>query len=110
MTAEKSADSIAVLGLGQTGKSCVRFLKSQGKSVVAVDTRENPPGLEELTDEFPDLEFRGGAVTEEILQGFDELVVSPGISIKQKAIREAMEQGVSVIGDITLFQIGRAHV
>ncbi|MCG8670180.1 MAG: UDP-N-acetylmuramoyl-L-alanine--D-glutamate ligase [Pseudomonadales bacterium] len=104
MTAEKSADSIAVLGLGQTGKSCVRFLKSQGKSVVAVDTRENPPGLEELTDEFPDLEFRGGALTEEILQGFDELVVSPGISIKQKAIREAMEQGVSVIGDITLFR------
>ncbi len=93
-----------VIGLGQTGTSCVRFLKNKGVAVIAVDTRTQPPGLETLQQEFPDLDFRGGALNNELLEKAREIVISPGLSLQQPAIQAAMAAGVPVIGDITLFR------
>ena len=36
----------AVVGLGVSGLSCLRFLRARGASLIALDTRESPPGLE----------------------------------------------------------------
>ncbi len=43
-----AGDLKIVVGLGKTGLSCVRYLRAQGYQVVAMDSREEPPGLAEL--------------------------------------------------------------
>ncbi|MEC7885835.1 MAG: UDP-N-acetylmuramoyl-L-alanine--D-glutamate ligase, partial [Pseudomonadota bacterium] len=40
---------IAVIGLGITGLSIVRFLKKNNKSFKVYDTRDNPPRIEEFS-------------------------------------------------------------
>ena len=104
MATNKNANYTVVIGLGQTGTSCVRFLKNKGVALVAVDTREKPPGLDALLKEFPDLDFRAGELDGDLLKGAAEIVVSPGLSLQQPAIQAALAAGVSVIGDITLFR------
>ena len=37
-----------VVGLGVTGLSVARFLAARGNSIVVVDSRAEPPGLDEL--------------------------------------------------------------
>jgi len=92
--------SIAIIGLGATGLSCVNFYRSKGISVSVFDTRAEPPGKEQL-DKNTAL-FCGPLVPAQLCQ-FSLLVVSPGIAISSPAIAEAIESGVEVIGDIELF-------
>ncbi|RZU35373.1 UDP-N-acetylmuramoylalanine--D-glutamate ligase [Fluviicoccus keumensis] len=93
-----------VIGLGKTGLSCVRFLRSHGYSVAVNDTRTQPPGLEELRREFPEVKYSLGGLDENLLLQAKEIVASPGISINEPAILSArMNAGIPVIGDIELF-------
>ncbi len=92
-----------VVGLGKTGLSCVRFLKARNRRVAVVDTREQPPGLEQLIREFPDVAIECGPLQERTLSLASELIVSPGLSIKTPAIAAAAANGVKVCGDIELF-------
>lgn len=93
-----------VVGLGKTGLSCVRFLHARGYRVAVNDTRENPPGLEELRRDFPDVRFSLGRLDESLLLEAGEIITSPGISINEPALLSArMNAGIPVIGDIELF-------
>ncbi len=92
-----------VVGLGKTGLSCVRFLKSRGYPVAVSDTRENPPGLAELRAEFPDLELSLGRLDGELLLRASEVVASPGISVKTPEIAAARQAGIAVTGDVDIF-------
>ncbi|MDF2867413.1 MAG: UDP-N-acetylmuramoyl-L-alanine--D-glutamate ligase [Gammaproteobacteria bacterium] len=92
-----------VLGLGKTGLSCVRYLIRQGKSVVAMDSREQPPELAALRQEFPRVPVYLGAFAEAILAKADEILVSPGISLQEPAIQQQLLAGKPIIGDIELF-------
>ena len=92
-----------IVGLGQTGLSCVRYLVGQGKSVMVMDTRENPPGLKELTEEFPQVSVILGHLDQELLCQADEIILSPGLALSTPEINEAQKQGVLIRGDIDLF-------
>jgi UDP-N-acetylmuramoylalanine--D-glutamate ligase len=93
-----------VVGLGKTGLSCVRFLKSRGYPVAVNDTRDNPPGLAELRAEFPDVRVSLGKLDESLLLSAREIVASPGISIKEPELLSArLNAGIPVIGDIEVF-------
>lgn len=92
-----------VVGLGITGLSCVRFLLGQGRSVTVADSRENPPGLTAVQAEFPDVTVHCGEFDVELFAGFNELIVSPGISVETPAIVAAKEKGAAIRGDIDLF-------
>ncbi|MGQ7275384.1 UDP-N-acetylmuramoyl-L-alanine--D-glutamate ligase [Marinobacter sp. V034] len=92
-----------VVGLGITGLSCVRYLLGQGRSVAVADSRENPPGLDAVRTEFPDVAVHCGEFDADLFAGFNELVVSPGISVKTPAIAAAREKGAAIRGDIDLF-------
>lgn len=96
--------SYCVIGLGQTGLSCVRFLVEQGFSVVVMDTRDSPPNLSVFTKQFPNVPVMlGKNWSQPMLNQVETIVVSPGISIKLPAIEEAREHGAQIIGDIELF-------
>jgi UDP-N-acetylmuramoylalanine--D-glutamate ligase len=92
-----------IVGLGKTGLSCVRYLSEQGREIAVVDSRQNPPGLDELKAGWPDVPVHLGAFDAGYFANFNELVVSPGISIAEPAIASAAEQGAIIRGDIDLF-------
>lgn len=92
-----------VVGLGKTGLSCVRFLKARGLKVSVMDSRAQPPGLNELRRELPDLSIHTGGFDPELMASADVLVVSPGIAVSETAIVAARAQGVEVLGDVELF-------
>ncbi|MDX1456976.1 MAG: UDP-N-acetylmuramoyl-L-alanine--D-glutamate ligase [Marinobacter sp.] len=92
-----------VVGLGKTGLSCVRFLRAQGREIAVADSRTSPPGLNELQANWPDVPVYLGDFDAEVFGRFNELVVSPGISIAEPAIQYAAQQGASIRGDIDLF-------
>ena len=92
-----------VVGLGKTGLSCVRYLCEKGRDVAVADSRLSPPGLDELRAEWPHLPVYLGEFDADLFAGFNELVVSPGISIAEPAIRGAADKGAVIRGDIDLF-------
>ncbi len=100
-----------VLGLGHSGVSAVRYLRAQGYAVVAADTREQPPGGELLRREFPDLPMFLGADLDDVLQGAEEIILSPGLSPLDPLLAAARKAGIALIGDIELFaRAARAKV
>lgn len=93
-----------IVGLGQTGYSCARYLQAQGYSFSVVDTRTNPPYLAKLKETMPNVPVYLGELQRDVLQKATELVISPGVDIQEQyEIRRAMRNGVAVIGDIELF-------
>ncbi|MFW1677566.1 UDP-N-acetylmuramoyl-L-alanine--D-glutamate ligase [Pontibacter sp. JAM-7] len=92
-----------VIGLGQTGLACARYLAKKGWPFAVVDSRSEPPGAKELKAELPDVELRCGDFDSHYLQQAAELIVSPGVATSEPAIQAAISAGVPVIGDIDLF-------
>lgn len=92
-----------VVGLGKTGLSCVRHLRQRGYAVAVNDTRLDPPGLELLRQEFPEVTISLGQLDAELFLTASEIVVSPGIAIAEPALRAAAAAGIPLVGDIELF-------
>src|SRR5690554_1418006 len=92
-----------IVGLGKTGLSCVRYLSGTGRDIAVADSRENPPGLEELRADWPEVPVYLGAFDPALFAGFNELVVSPGIAIAEPAIAAAAAKGARIRGDIDVF-------
>lgn len=92
-----------VVGLGKTGLSCARYLRRQGVPVAVVDSRQTPPGLEDARLEMPDLALFLGGFDSDVFAAAEQLIVSPGVSLRETAIAAAAERGVPVHGDIELF-------
>lgn len=94
---------VLVLGLGDTGLSALRWLKSQGADLSAADTREFPPGLNIIRQEMPEISITLGPLQPALLATQDLLVVSPGVPLAEPAIQQAVAKGVEVVGDVELF-------
>ncbi|WP_415890426.1 UDP-N-acetylmuramoyl-L-alanine--D-glutamate ligase [Neptuniibacter sp. SY11_33] len=92
-----------VIGLGQTGLACARYLAAKGERFVVVDSRENPPGMDELSTELPDVKLICGPFDAELLSGASELILSPGVAQSDPAIQTAVKAGAKLSGDIDLF-------
>ncbi|CAI8853727.1 MULTISPECIES: UDP-N-acetylmuramoyl-L-alanine--D-glutamate ligase [Pseudomonas] len=92
-----------VVGLGKSGMSLVRFLANRGIAFAVADTRENPPELDTLRRDFPQVEVRCGELDVEFLCRADELYVSPGLALATPALQQAAARGVKLSGDIELF-------
>lgn len=94
---------VLVVGLGDTGLSCVRFLASRGVELAVTDSRDVPPGLKIMQEEFPDVAVFVGGFDKQAISRADVLLVSPGVSLKTPVIAEASSAGKIVIGDIEVF-------
>ena len=92
-----------VLGLGATGLSCARYLARCGRAFTVVDTRSEPPGLNELLRDLPHVPVFLGDVPDAVVESAGELVVSPGLSLDEPLVLKAIAAGVDVVGDIDLF-------
>ena len=90
----------AIIGLGVTGLSCVKFLYGTD-TLVVFDTRKSPPQLTQLKRDYPDVELQL-AVTEFDPQGFDRAVISPGVSLDSPLLDRARGR-IHFDSDIDLF-------
>lgn len=95
--------SVCILGLGDTGFSCLRFLHSKGCVVRVMDSRANPPYLDRLQEYYPKIPVRLGAWDARWLYEVDIVVISPGLSLDDPILREAKSRGVKMWSDIQLF-------
>jgi len=91
------------MGLGKTGVSCARFLQNQGRPFLIMDSREQPPGLQELNRVCPGANIRLGKIDQEVLASADEIFLSPGLSQEMPEIKFAAGKGARIRGDVDLF-------
>ena len=86
---------VLVAGAGRSGLAAMRLLLEQGAGVTVVDRKKMPsilpPGVQGLfgSEAFP-------------VEGYDLVVVSPGISRAHPDLQRAVELGIPVIGEIEL--------
>lgn len=92
-----------IIGLGLTGLSCAKFLVQQGIDVAVMDTREVPPALAVLQQEFPEVVVKTGELDIEWMLQADMIVLSPGVDPRIAEIAQAKAAGVEMVGDIELF-------
>ena len=95
--------TILVLGLGDTGLSCARWLAARGADVSVADTRTTPPHAVRLAEWLPQVPLITGPFDDAHLQAADMLVVSPGIPLAEPAVARAIAAGIEVVGDVELF-------
>ncbi|ADZ91756.1 UDP-N-acetylmuramoyl-L-alanine--D-glutamate ligase [Marinomonas mediterranea] len=93
----------AVVGLGKSGVSCVKFLAQKGLDFFVVDSRENPPGLDEIKAFCDEDKIFLGSLEALTKLGVTELFVSPGVALSNPVLKKLAEQGVEMRGDIDLF-------
>lgn len=100
--AGKQFDTL-IVGMGKTGYSCARYLSDRGIAFAMTDSRASPPMLNEITRDYPQIPLFTGGFDPGIFSSVKELLISPGVSLHESAIIEAINNGASVCGDIELF-------
>lgn len=93
----------AIVGMGATGLSVARFLSSRNENFVFVDSRQEPPQLQTVRQQYPDAPVALGDFDEDLLCSVDRIVVSPGVSLQESALQAAAAQGIQITGDVELF-------
>lgn len=94
---------LLIVGLGTTGYSVAQFLQQTAIKFAIIDSRSNPPQIDTLREQMPDVPVFTGGFDQSAFEVATHLVVSPGISLHEKTIRKAMQAGVVIMSDIDLF-------
>ncbi len=96
-----------VLGLGESGLAMARALAEAGATVRVADTRAEPPMLDALRAELPQVSFASGEFSPQLLDGAAMLALSPGLSPTHSAaaplVTAAKKASLDVVGEIELF-------
>ena len=92
-----------VYGLGGTGLSAARHFARTGQAAAYFDTRENPPGLDELRRIDAAAEILDGEITPERAAAFDRILVSPGIPDSDPVLSRLRAANAKLVSDIELF-------
>lgn len=103
MATDRDDGLTVIVGLGGTGLSCVKYFARLGERFMVVDSREAPPGLATMRENFPEVRCELGEFRQETLCAAKQLVLSPGVSLRSPAIAAAIAAGVPVTGDIDIF-------
>jgi UDP-N-acetylmuramoylalanine--D-glutamate ligase len=100
-----------VFGLGATGLSVARYLKRNGIEARYVDSRSEPPGLDDLHELLPDADVFCGDSVGASLANITRIIASPGVADSDPLLVTARESGIDVVSDIELFaQKARAAI
>lgn len=97
------SSKILVVGLGNTGLSVARYLQKLQYRFAIIDSRDKPPMIDEFLEQMPDTPLFTGGFDDAAFQVATHLVVSPGLSLNEKAIMKAIANGSKIVSDIDLF-------
>jgi len=97
----KTAAKDMVVGLGVTGLSIARYLQRSDTNAMFFDSRDEPPGLEELEEIFPDAKvLLGGS---KLPKSVKRIIASPGVADSHPLLAKAHKKKIEVVSDIELF-------
>ncbi len=102
-TSSTKAEFSVIVGLGATGLSCARYLHRAGMPFAMVDTRVAPPQLEAFRQLYPEVEVELGNLDAVVFDKATQIILSPGIALREPHIMRLIQRGIPVIGDIELF-------
>ncbi len=98
---------VLVLGLGDSGLAMAAWVQRCGGQTRVWDSREQPPQLERLRQELPEVGFFSGLLDAQALDGVQLLLKSPGLAPHDPRIAallgSARQQGLAVQGELDLF-------
>lgn len=97
----KPARKDLVVGLGVTGLSIARYLQRSGLDAIFMDSRKEPPGIDELGDIWPDAEVSLGKM--KLPKNVGRLIVSPGVTDNDPLLKAARKSKLEIVSDIELF-------
>jgi UDP-N-acetylmuramoylalanine--D-glutamate ligase len=105
---------VMILGLGISGLAMARWCERFGANITVVDTRENPPQLEQLLSELKNTQFICSDFDAHLIDK-DEitfLLLSPGIKPADTAaiLTSAKEKNVFVGNELTLFNMALSEL
>lgn len=107
MNKKLQAQTVLVLGLGDSGLAMAVWVARLGASVRVWDSRAAPPQLAALQASLPEARFFSGELAEAELQGVGLVLKSPGLSPRDPRIvpllNLARQTGVPVQGELDLF-------
>ena len=92
-----------IVGLGATGLSCARYLHAAGMPFAMVDSRSAPPQLDAFRELYPNVDVELGSLDAAVFNRATQIILSPGIALREPAIARQVARGIPVIGDIELF-------
>ena len=92
-----------VLGLGSPGISLARYLRKNKQPFLIMDSRKEPPGLQEVIKDSLDNRLLLGSFDKSIVSEVERVLVSPGISYNNPVLEEARSQEKIVQTDIDIF-------
>lgn len=98
-----SKQRAVIVGLGKTGLSCARYLHARGKRFAVTDSRVAPPELTTLQALTPEAELYLGGFDAAVLEDASEVILSPGVSLREPLLQTAIQRGIPIVGDIELF-------
>ncbi len=98
-----SGKKALVVGLGDTGASCVRWLLEHDAEVRGADTRPAPPHATHLAEAFPEVMLTLGGFSEADFDWAELVVASPGVALATPEIQAATLAGKDIVGDVELF-------
>ena len=90
-----------VAGLGISGVSAVNFLHENGYRVAVTDSREVPPGHEQIPAA---VQTSFGQLDQDLLLQAEEIVISPGLDPQLPAIQAAIAKDIPVISEIQILR------
>ncbi len=96
-----SAGKDLVLGLGATGLSVARYLQRNDIKARFLDSREAPPGLDELNKVWPDADVALGEM--KLPRSINRVIVSPGVADSHDVLKKARKRKLEVLSDIEIF-------
>ncbi len=96
---------VVIVGAGLTGFSVARLLNEHGIRFAVVDSRERPPALDQLQMEMPDAPVFTGGFDQAAFKVATHMLVSPGVSLSEPSIAQAVAKGMRCFCDIDLFQV-----
>lgn len=103
MSLVKVQAQYVIFGLGISGLSCARFLHRHGLEFAVIDTREQPPCLDEFIQQFPQVAIATSVAQDEVVGRCETVILSPGLSLHDPLVRRLAARGIELIGDIELF-------
>lgn len=92
-----------IVGLGVSGIACAKFCVREKIPFGITDSRDNPPGVDELDGLGVEHDRHFGSFSTELMDKATHIVVNPGVSLKEPELKRAHAQGKEIIGDIELF-------
>jgi UDP-N-acetylmuramoylalanine--D-glutamate ligase len=101
--------NVMILGLGISGLAMARWCAQYGATVTIVDSRANPPQLNQLKTELPGIRFVSNPFQSALLVNsvIDYLLISPGIKPADisELVSVAKDKAIRIGNELSLFNM-----